>query len=92
MPKCKNIVIYFVKKRSDLLKRQCCDCICLALGSNLPIASYNASVVKTYNTANRHVRFKNEYFSLLKNTVAYYNAGVVVVHKCSGRRFESRIS
>jgi hypothetical protein len=37
-----------------------------------PITSYNASVVKIYNTANGIVHFENKIFSsTLKNAVAY---------------------
>jgi hypothetical protein len=47
--------------------------------ANPTIASYNASVVNFYNATGSLARFKNIFFSSLKNAVAYYNAGVVAV-------------
>jgi hypothetical protein len=49
-------------------------------GANPTIAIYNASVVKSYNATNSIARFQNKnYFSILKNALAYYNADVVGV-------------
>jgi hypothetical protein len=43
--------------------------------------SYNAGVVKIYTTTSSLVRFENKIFSfLLKNALAYYNAGVAVLN------------
>jgi hypothetical protein len=42
---------------------------------------YNASAVKCYNTTSSQVRFYQKYFVLLfKNTLAYYNASIVVAN------------
>jgi hypothetical protein len=54
-------------------------------GANPTIASYNASVVNFYNATGSLARFENKkkYYSTLKKTLAYYNAGVVAVNKKS---------
>jgi hypothetical protein len=43
-------------------------------------SSYNASVVKIFNATNRLLRFEIKKSSSLKNALAYYCAGVVVVN------------
>jgi hypothetical protein len=43
---------------------------------------YNASVVNFYNATGSLARFEKKiFYSPLKNTRAYYNAGVVAVNK-----------
>jgi hypothetical protein len=53
-------------------------------GANPTSASYNASVVKEYNTTSRLLRFENQniYFNqyILENALAHYNAGVAPVY------------
>jgi hypothetical protein len=51
-------------------------------GPNPTTSIYNASVVKIYNAPNSLARFynKNIFFSDLKHTPDYFNAGVVVVN------------
>jgi hypothetical protein len=50
----------------------------LTTGSNPKIVNYNACTVKIYNAMGRTVRFEKK--SILKNGLAYYNAGAVVVN------------
>jgi hypothetical protein len=49
-----------------------------------PVAtsSYNASIVKIYNSTSSLVRFglKKIFSSILKNALAYYSAGVVAAN------------
>jgi hypothetical protein len=54
----------------------------IAFGPNPTIASYNASVVNYYNATGSLVCFENEQKIrlLLKNALAYYNAGIVAVN------------
>jgi hypothetical protein len=49
----------------------------LKAGANPTIARYNASVLIFYNATGA---FKNNFFSSLKNALAYYKAGVVAVN------------
>jgi hypothetical protein len=57
-----------------------CD-YCFLSGANPKIASYNASVVNFYNATGSLARLeKNIFYSILKNTLAYYKADVVVVN------------
>jgi hypothetical protein len=50
-------------------------------GTNPAIVSYNASAVEIYNAAGSLVRFEAKIFpSTLKNTLVYYNIGIVVVN------------
>jgi hypothetical protein len=45
------------------------------------ITSYNTNVVKIYNATNSLARFENKnIFFYLKNALANYNAGIVVVN------------
>jgi hypothetical protein len=48
--------------------------------TNPTTVCYNASAVKIYNATSSLVRFKNNkiFSSTLKNTLVYYNAGVIV--------------
>jgi hypothetical protein len=52
------------------------------LGANPLIMSYSASAVKIYNTTSSlvYIENKNIFYSILKNVLPYYNAGVVVVN------------
>jgi hypothetical protein len=49
-------------------------------GANPTTSIYNASVVNIYNATGSLVRFEDKNYSTLKNTIAYYNAGVVAVN------------
>jgi hypothetical protein len=52
-------------------------------GANPTIASYNARAVNFYNATSSLVRFENKsilFHSAMKNALAYYNAGAVVVN------------
>jgi hypothetical protein len=48
-------------------------------GANPTIASYNASFVKIYSAVKSMVRLQKK-ISPIKYSLAYYNAGVVVVN------------
>jgi hypothetical protein len=54
----------------------------MAFGPNPTIVSYNASVVKIYNATGSLVRFESKRMvsSILKNSLAFDNVGVVVVN------------
>jgi hypothetical protein len=53
----------------------------LAPGLDPKLVSYNASPVKIYNATSSLVRFENQKLSsAMKNALAYYNAGGVVVN------------
>jgi hypothetical protein len=42
---------------------------------------YNTSIINFYNAVGSLVRFENEiFYSILKNVLAYYNAGDVAVN------------
>jgi hypothetical protein len=64
-------------------------------GANPTSASYNASAEIFYNAMSSPVRFEDKniffyFFSFfVKNALAYYTAGVVVVHKFKSRRIGS---
>jgi hypothetical protein len=54
--------------------------ICICPGANPAIMSYNASAVKIYDASSGLAFFENKNGSLLvKNALAYYSAGDVVV-------------
>jgi hypothetical protein len=53
----------------------------LTPGANPTIVSYNTSVVTIYSAVNSMARFRlKNIFLLFKNSLAYYNAGVVAVN------------
>jgi hypothetical protein len=49
-------------------------------GPDPTIVSYSGSAVKIYYAGSSLVRFENKKYLILKNVLAYYNAGVVVVN------------
>jgi hypothetical protein len=46
-------------------------------GANPTIVFYKGSVVKNYNATYSLARFENKKSSILKNVLAYYDAGIV---------------
>jgi hypothetical protein len=49
--------------------------------ANPTVVSYNAGIVKNYNAVSSLVRFETKIFSFtVKNVIAYYNPGVVIVN------------
>jgi hypothetical protein len=52
----------------------------LVLGPNPTTSICNTSVVNFYNATGSLARFEKKIYSTLKNSLAYYNVGVVVVN------------
>jgi hypothetical protein len=72
------------ERNAESLKRACIGenkvCWFAQSGANPTTSNYNAGVVKIYNVTNSMQRHYNNTFLRRKNTLAYYNAGVVAVN------------